>query len=123
MISNKSIPEVNTVPIFDTLKDDVYWLTLECPQIVKKYLRNYMKVQELFAKVGGLINAMMITVNLATLHFLKFEYYKHCRKNMELNNLSYLKNKEIVIYEQSMANFIDLIESNNFKAKYNSPNN
>eukprot|EP00340_Litonotus_pictus_P010960 CAMPEP_0170539816 /NCGR_PEP_ID=MMETSP0209-20121228/104225_1 /TAXON_ID=665100 ORGANISM="Litonotus pictus, Strain P1" /NCGR_SAMPLE_ID=MMETSP0209 /ASSEMBLY_ACC=CAM_ASM_000301 /LENGTH=254 /DNA_ID=CAMNT_0010841959 /DNA_START=776 /DNA_END=1537 /DNA_ORIENTATION=+ len=48
---------------------------IDAPTLTKKTLRNYLKVQELFARVGGLANAFWIIIKILTYHFMKFKYY------------------------------------------------
>ena len=54
--------EINGQAIDDMQKGEIYWITIESPQLKTSYFRNYLKIQELFAKIGGLINAIMIIV-------------------------------------------------------------
>lgn len=49
--------------------------TIDSPQLRNVIKRNYMKVQDLFAKVGGLINALLILLKALTYHYFKYKYY------------------------------------------------
>lgn len=56
---------------------ETYWITLESPVLRLKVVRNYLKVQELFAKIGGLFNACIIFVHIIISDYLNFKYYMH----------------------------------------------
>lgn len=75
--------------------------TLDSPRLRTVLNRNYMKVQELFAKIGGLINALTIIMKIISYHFLKYYYYlvlnDHITKYESNNNnldKSDIKNNE-----------------------------
>lgn len=48
--------------------------TFHSPRLVDKINRSYMKVQDLAAKIGGIINAMFIIVNILSFNYLRFLY-------------------------------------------------
>lgn len=48
--------------------------SFDSPNLVDKISRSYMKLQDLFAKVGGLINALMIIMKILTFHYIRFNY-------------------------------------------------
>lgn len=49
-------------------------LVLESSPIRKKTQRNYMKVQDLFAKIGGLFNACVMIANLILYDYIRFKF-------------------------------------------------
>ena len=59
----------------------VYSLYLTSPRLRQKTQRNYLKVQELFARVGGIVNAFTIIVNIASFNLLRFKYLLFIREN------------------------------------------
>lgn len=79
--------------------NDICWITFSSPFIIQNYNRQYLKVQDLFAKIGGLINALIILTNLIFMHFLRFEYTKTIFESIQL-----AKEKKIQSY---------LIDTNN----------
>lgn len=52
----------------------LYNITFEAPKKRIKTLRNYMKVQDLFAKIGGLMNVIFIIFRVLCSHFIDFKY-------------------------------------------------
>lgn len=68
----------------DSIKNDInpgfagfmYWATFESPNLRKKTTREYMKIQDLFAKIGGFFNCLVIIFKILTIHYVKFRYYK-----------------------------------------------
>ncbi len=52
----------------------VYMVTLESPLQYIKYTRRYMTIQELIAKIGGIINGLYILVIIIFRHYIKFIY-------------------------------------------------
>ena len=50
------------------------WFTLGMSRYENKTMRSYMKVQDLFAKIGGIINAILIFSNILLQHFIQFQY-------------------------------------------------
>lgn len=64
------------------------WITLESPKLREKTLRTYMKVQDLFAKIGGIVNAFMIIVQLIFTHYLRYNYVMRlrCHLNPPVDN-------------------------------------
>lgn len=60
---------------------NVVTFTFESPRLRTKTNRNYMKIQELFAKVGGIVNAFIIIFSFLCQDYIKFLYYKFVREN------------------------------------------
>ena len=69
--------------------------TFHSPRLVDKIRRSYMKIQDLAAKIGGIINAMFIIINLLTIKYLRFLYIgnlydlttKHFQINQKKNSI------------------------------------
>lgn len=61
--------------------DEVLNLNLYTTKVRNKTVRNYMKVQDLFAKIGGFTNAIIIVINILTKNFLRFKYLEFIHKN------------------------------------------
>ena len=55
-------------------KDAIFMITLESPKIITIVKRHYMKIQDLFAKIGGVANALLIIFKLMSYHYLRFLY-------------------------------------------------
>ena len=73
----------------------------ESPNIVDKINRSYMKVQDLFAKIGGLINALVIIFRILSTHYFRFPYIN---KLIDLSNEEQINRKSIKLneYQDSM---------------------
>eukprot|EP00340_Litonotus_pictus_P009956 CAMPEP_0170531486 /NCGR_PEP_ID=MMETSP0209-20121228/62279_1 /TAXON_ID=665100 ORGANISM="Litonotus pictus, Strain P1" /NCGR_SAMPLE_ID=MMETSP0209 /ASSEMBLY_ACC=CAM_ASM_000301 /LENGTH=269 /DNA_ID=CAMNT_0010826179 /DNA_START=114 /DNA_END=920 /DNA_ORIENTATION=- len=98
-------------------------LIIDAPTLRTKTLRNYLKVQELFARVGGLANAFMITVKILTYHFMKFKFYFFVHENSfavaqgSSSKQSSCKNENVLCHIQQ-NNISKIMEvSNNNKRK------
>jgi hypothetical protein len=59
----------------------IYAVILSSPNIRLKYVRSYLKVQELLARVGGIANAFTIIIYFITYHYLRFKYIFYIREN------------------------------------------
>mmetsp|Transcript_267 Transcript_267/g.251 ORF Transcript_267/g.251 Transcript_267/m.251 type:complete len:534 (-) Transcript_267:73-1674(-) len=59
----------------------IYSLFLVSSRLRQKTVRNYMKLQELLARVGGVANAVMILVYTISYHFLRFQYMMFIREH------------------------------------------
>lgn len=55
-------------------KNNIYWVTLESPIIRQKVTRSYMKVQELLAKIGGLLKGVLVICEISIISYTKFKY-------------------------------------------------
>ena len=56
----------NITPISNILFDS--------PNVIDRITRSYMKIQDLFAKIGGMINALVIVMKILTIHYIRFNY-------------------------------------------------
>lgn len=61
-------------------KDVLFWLACESPKLRNLIARNYMKAQDLLAKVGGLVNAIIIITRIITYHYLRYLYLFHLKE-------------------------------------------
>ena len=72
-VSFKSIKsDVN--PTYDNL---VYMLTLESPRMRTKIYRRYMKIQDLFAKIGGIYSALSLLLSFILHNYINFAFLKN----------------------------------------------
>lgn len=56
---------------------EIITIKIDVSNHYKKTYRNYMKVQDLFAKIGGLLNALFISVKLLISDYVDFRYRKN----------------------------------------------
>lgn len=56
---------------------NLYYISLTSPNIRTKIVRTYMKIQDMFAKVGGFFNALFIIATVMSKHYVDFSYYRH----------------------------------------------
>lgn len=54
--------------------DVLFWLALESPKLRNLTTREYMKIQDLIAKLGGLSNAIIVICRILTYHYLRYLY-------------------------------------------------
>lgn len=59
---------------------------INCPTVITSIQRNYIKVQEIFAKVGGVINALFLCTQILFRDFLRFKYLQFIRRRLEDNS-------------------------------------
>lgn len=74
-----------------SLYDDsmlIYTIIFEAPKKRLMTTRSYMKVQDLFAKIGGLMNVIFIIFKAVSSHFISFKY-----KNFVLNHTVFQESK------------------------------
>ena len=85
--------------------DDLYWITFECPQIRHYRYRNYMKIQDLLAKMGGMISGFMIIINVLFYHYFRFNYLVSTR-------LDYLEEERYNMKMSMEANICKFFNNN-----------
>ena len=73
-------------------------ITFESPNIVDKINRHYMKIQDLFAKVGGMLNALIIITKIFSSHYIRFLYL------LKLVKLSKEKNTNKINFNEKRPN-------------------
>lgn len=102
------------------IKTDYYFserelmrLVIESHKVVSRSLREYMKVQDLFAVAGGFFNACYIILTILFTDYIKFEYYMDINEKTKiLENFQIQKNNNSLIQFASSSN-IKLSNLNN----------
>lgn len=95
-------------------------VTFNSPSIVRKTIRSYMKIQELFAKIGGFFNALMIMINVILIHYINFKYYLNLIYDLDtFNEKSLISNSKIL----NKSNNIFANPINHSNLNYNSNSN
>lgn len=96
-----------------------YWITLTSPQVNKVTYRSYIKIQELAAKIGGIINALFILFYLVFSNYLRYSYLMSVGKSV----ISGEKHKQNIKF--SLVNLLEMgkFEMNNKIDKINEDNN
>lgn len=91
-------------------KEILIWLALESPKVSTIISRQYMKLQDLLAKVGGVINAIIIIMRILFYHYLRFLYIYEVKENaLECINQKNLEKQIINGLEQSTGDQILLL--------------
>lgn len=113
----------------------IFALVLESPIIRNKATRNYLKVQELFARIGGIANAMFIIVYFICYDYLRFIYLLFIREHtFKMIDKEFLigkqeKNNKVSKFTENFSNYfknnnlISHISSLNNQTSYNNINN
>lgn len=70
--------EVNSLAVGH--ESEKLWITLESPSIKKIYTRNYDKIVDLFARIGGLVNALVIIIQILFCHYFRYNYIMTIRE-------------------------------------------
>lgn len=83
----KYIPEINSKVDYDD--GYVLWNTLVSPNISKETNRSYVKVQNLFANIGGIVNAFIIIINVFFNHYLRFNFVMSLREFLNPGDQDY----------------------------------
>ena len=58
----------------DLYYNDLLWFILSSPKLGLQYDRNYLKVQDLFAKLGGILNALVVMGRIILYNYSNFKY-------------------------------------------------
>lgn len=101
---DRVIAEINSKS--PTYPSHMYWITIVSPQIRNYSIRKYMKIQDLFANIGGIINALVIISKLMFYHYLKYTY--------NLNIAEYLLNEETKSKDSEIIKKISISARNIF---------
>lgn len=97
-------------------KEILIWLVLESPKVSTIISRQYMKLQDLLAKVGGVINAIIIIMRILFYHYLRFLYVYEVKENaIECINQKNLEKQIINGLEQSTGDQILLLSPKTMK--------
>lgn len=81
----------------------LFTLILESSPIRKKTQRNYMKVQDLFAKIGGLFNACVMIANLILYDYIRFKFRVNYFSFISSFNKSSLEHSGLVKINSSVS--------------------
>ena len=85
--------------------------------------REYLKVQELFARIGGIFNALLIFMNCLTAHYMRFVYLKSIDKLTEIDENNEKKDELNFKEENAICNNnLNFISSSNLVSKFINPN-
>lgn len=57
------------------INGSIFSMTFESTNVRSRIIRNYMKIQDLLAKIGGFFNALLIICYLLTTNYVDFNYY------------------------------------------------
>lgn len=124
-ISFKSINvETNANP--PDFPNSYYWITVTSPQIRTITYRSYLKVQELAAKIGGIINAINITAYLIFSNYLRFIYVCNVSKHIIEGELKQKESKIIQSFTNKDGKFnfdFDRLKDINDRNNIESDNN
>lgn len=63
-------------------KDILFWLALESPKINNLYNRKYMKISDLLAILGGMVNSLYIIVRVISYHYLNYSYSEYLKTSV-----------------------------------------
>lgn len=113
---------------------EIFMLGVGVNNKIKISYRSYMKIQELFAKIGGLFNAFFLIIKLALYDYVRYEFHiKYAKYTIDALDLE--KNKqlypEINTFKQyfsssqksnmniKIKNKQEIIKQNNFSADKN----
>jgi hypothetical protein len=66
--------KIDVNPSIGALKDNLYWITFDSQNIRKKISRSYMKLQDLLAKIGGIVKGSVIIVEIILIFYTRFKY-------------------------------------------------
>lgn len=102
--------DVNSISSSSPL--DIFWITLESPQLNKSYYRKYTKIQDIFASIGGLINALIIS-KLSFYDYLRFRYQVDLvssliedneKSNLKDNNIKQINKENFISIKNNLQN-------------------
>jgi hypothetical protein len=106
--------DIQEETLVSSSRKEFFKLILEVMKTREKTVRYYMKVQELFAKIGGLINAMLIIVNILIYDYIKFKYRQFYSqiliKNIDDIMKSNSKNFDTNINNVNNINYVNSIK-------------
>ena len=73
-IQNANFISVTKEDVYVPTSNEVFAFNIGSPKFRENTLRSYMKVQELFAKIGGLFNAFSIIVKVLLYNYVNFKF-------------------------------------------------
>lgn len=114
------LDSITTLPfLMNGINKDLLSINIITSNQIKMNYRSYMKVQELFAKIGGIFNAFFILIKLILYDYIRFKFkVNYSEYTIDATELE--KNKdlypEIDNYKRS---FLNMIKNSNSKLKTN----
>jgi len=112
------ITETNAIAYSEPLS--ILWNTLHSPNVRKTYLRSYMKIQNLFADIGGIINAFFIILTTVSTHYIKYNFIMNIREdlNPKKSNYEHLRKCRLLNLEsgKNLFNLFEKKETNDLKS-------
>lgn len=90
-------------------------LVIHSNNVRKKTSRTYLKVQELFAKIGGIVNALYIILYIVSCHYIRFKYIIWVKENSIdfINDPTNKNSSKNIINNNKSNNIIRHLNSNN----------
>ena len=104
---NKSFYDISTLT---TKEIDYFYIALiSLSRLGQKYSRSYMKIQVLFAKVGGIANALLLFIQATTYYYLRFDYLRFIKsKSFDIkakkNKIIEFLNSDKIVSQQNKNN-------------------
>lgn len=116
-----SLDEERTeVVTLSTRTNTIYQISLSSPQLFKQYNRAYMKIQDLFAKVGGFVNGLLIFFKIIFIDYFEFSHLMNLftiLKNSMNNGLNYsngnINNESIIRNNMVSRNHLNIERDRN----------
>lgn len=96
--------EISSIPPYNSLL--VLRNTFDSPLLRRVTNRSYLKVQDLFANVGGIVNAFMIIINMIFTHYFRYNFNMNLRKYLNPSNNEYKDRRKLNLLNISNNNFI-----------------
>jgi hypothetical protein len=89
----------------------VFELFLSSPRLRIKDKRVYLKVQELFARIGGIVNGFIIVMNILSFHYLRFKYFIFVWKN----SFNIIDEEYVINMKRKDKDFLNIINKDKIK--------
>jgi hypothetical protein len=89
----------------------VFQLYLSSPRLRINDKRLYLKVQELFARIGGIVNGFIIFMNILSFHYLRFKYFMFVWKN----SFNIIDEEYVINMRRKDNNIMNVLNKNNIK--------
>lgn len=113
-----SFNEINKSYFFSNI--EISRIMLDFPLVVTSLHREYMKIQELIASIGGFFNASYLILSFLFGHYIKFDYY--CYVDEKTRYIEFQKKSHILDKSVDFKH-INNIKVNNFINIKNDSNN
>lgn len=102
---------------------NLYWVTFSSPNVRTKIVRNYTKVQDTLAKIGGFFNALFILATIILKHYVDFSYYKYIYKyfyKFKKPENALTKTQKSMVHKHTIDKIVQKIVINELnQSKYN----